>query len=373
MNNRVVDLEQLTSPYRRIEAVDVFRGLIIVLMCLVNNPGSWSHVYQPFLEADWAGYGFPDLIFPGFIFLAGMAIPFSLDRRLAAGESRQHLFYHAIRRSLILFLIGVAIHMVPDFSVSTVRIPGVLQRIAIVYLICSCIYIMWRPGILWLMLTGAAILLTYWMLLTIVPVPGQQVPVLTPTGNLDAYISNLLLKGHLWKVTKNWDPEGLLGNFAAVATGITGICAGKLIKSSQSFQQKVMVCFTAGIILVVSGHFWGLYFPVIKKLWTSSFVLISGGWSLIVLGFLIWVYDIRGVRKPFRVLAMIGCNALLLYVVEELLGGLLSTGAGDIIYKTIYQHIITPKFGSLLFALTDVVAIVLLGVFLYRKKIFVKL
>ncbi|MCP3966322.1 MAG: DUF5009 domain-containing protein [Lentisphaerae bacterium] len=366
-------IQQAIPRKQRIEAIDVFRGLIIFLMCLVNNPGSWGHVYTPLLEADWSGYGIPDLIFPGFIFLVGMAVPLSLDRRLASGESRLRLFRHVLIRSIILFFIGVAIHMVPDFDLANVRIPGVLQRIAFVYLCGSCIYIFCRPNAFWLAIIGAVILLIYWPLMTLVPLPNGAAPALTPTGNLDAYISNLLLKGHLWEVTKTWDPEGIVSSFAAIATGLSGIWAGKLIKSSGSQQEKALVFLISGVVLVALGQIWGIQFPIIKKLWTSSFVLVSGGWSMILLAFLIWIYDIRGFRKPFKLFAMLGRNALILYIVEELLGSILAAGTGYIIYENIYQNIISPSFGSLLYALTVTALISLLGVTLYRFKIFIKI
>ena len=268
----------------RLVSLDAFRGLTIAAMILVNNPGDWGHVYWPLEHAPWHGWTPTDLIFPFFLFMVGTAIPFS--RRARAGE--------AARRALVIAALGLFMAAYPYFDLTTVRIPGVLVRIALCYLAVWATSRLGGPAV---QAAIAAVLLTgYWYLMTRVPVPGGGPPTLDPETNLGAWLDRLLLDGHLWRQSRTWDPEGVLSTMPAIATTLLGLLAGGWLRSERSGNRKTAGLLAAGLLLVLLGLAWGTSFPINKNLWTSSYVLFTGGMAAYLFGLLYWTCDVRGRR-----------------------------------------------------------------------------
>ncbi len=281
----------------RLISLDAFRGATIAGMILVNNPGSWSYVYGPLRHAEWHGWTPTDFIFPFFLFIVGVAMPISFGKRLARGDSRKELMKHVVRRSLILFGLGLFMALFPKFSNwDTLRIMGVLQRIAVVYLIASALYLMLEKRGRWVAL--GALLFGYWAVMTLIPVPGFGAGDLSAEGNLGAFLDRLILgQDHLWRQDP-WDPEGLLSTLPAVGTTLLGIFTGEWIVSDRSNQQKVRGLLAASVAALVIGSLWDLLFPINKNLWTSSYVVFMGGMGGLIFGFFYWAIDLRKVARP---------------------------------------------------------------------------
>jgi len=360
----------------RLESLDAFRGLTIAGMILVNNPGSWSHVYPPLLHASWHGWTPTDLIFPFFLFIMGVAIPFSFAKRLARGDSLGLLFGHILRRSLILFGLGLFLAAFPRFDFGTLRIMGVLQRIGVVYLFAASAYlVLGRWG------RGAALcglLIGYWALMTLVPVPGYGAGDLSPDGNLAAFLDRLLLgESRLWQGT--WDPEGLLSTLPAMGTTLLGIFAGEWIRAQDRRARIVSGLLVGGVGGVLLGWGWGLVFPINKSLWTSSYVLFTAGAGSLLLGIMFWVMEVRGWTGWARPLVVYGMNAIAVFLASGLLArvmGLVRVGGDLTLKKWIVDHLFVswagPLNGSLAFAVTYVLFWLGLMWLLYRRSIFIK-
>lgn len=291
----------------RLVSLDAFRGLTIAGMILVNNPGDWGRVYWPLGHAPWHGWTPTDLIFPFFLFMVGMALPFS--RRTHARE--------AVRRALVIAALGLFMAAYPYFDLATVRIPGVLVRIALCYLAAWGIRRLGgsavHAGV------AAALLAGYWLLMTRVGVPDGHPPNLEPETNLGAWLDRTLLGGHLWKVSRTWDPEGLLSTLPAIATTLLGLLAGDWLRSGRDGNGKTMGLLVAGLVLVVLGLAWGASFPINKNLWTSSFVLLTAGMAAYLFGLVYWIADVRGHRSWARPFVVYGRNAILVFVASGLL------------------------------------------------------
>jgi len=366
------------TPGTRLLSLDAFRGLTIAAMILVNSPGSWSHVYAPLLHAEWHGWTPTDLIFPYFLFILGVALPFSFRRRIAEGASRARLFRHVLRRALILIALGTAMRVIPDFDLAGMRWPGVLQRIGLVYLAAGALYL-WvgtRARIGW----TAGILLGYWGALTLVSVPGYGAGDLTPVGNLAAYVDRLLMNGHLYQGT--WDPEGLLSTAPAVATALLGITTGEWLLSGRDPRALTRDMLVAGAGLMLVGLAWGSMFPINKNLWTSSYVLFTGGTALLLLAFFHEVVDVRLHRGPWLTpLLVYGMNAIAVFVASGFLTKALvriQMGEGGPslyawTYETLFRSWAGDKPGSLAFAVTYVLLWLGLTWLLHRKRIFIKI
>lgn len=362
----------------RLLSLDAFRGLTIAAMILVNNPGSWSHVYAPLLHAEWHGWTPTDLIFPYFLFILGVALPFSFRRRISEGALRATLFRHVLRRALILIGLGMAMRVVPDFDLAGMRWPGVLQRIGLVYLAAGSLYL-WlgpRARIGW---TGG-ILLGYWAAMMLVPVPGYAAGDLSPMGNLAAYLDRLLMDGHLYQGT--WDPEGLLSTAPAVATALLGITTGEWLLSGRDARALTRDMVVAGVTLLLVGLAWGSVFPINKNLWTSSYVLFTGGTALLLLAFFHEVVDVRRHRGPWLTpLLVYGMNAIAVFVASGFLTKALvrirmgegGTSLYGWVYETLFRSWAGDKPGSLAFAVAYVLLWLGLTWLLHRRRIFIKI
>ncbi|MBX6363937.1 MAG: DUF5009 domain-containing protein [Gemmatimonadetes bacterium] len=371
------------APPQRLLSLDVFRGITIAAMVLVNNPGDWGHVYAPLEHAKWNGWTPTDLIFPFFVYIVGVAMTFSFGKMQQRGASRADLVAKVLKRAAIIFGLSLAIQGFPKYDLAHIRVMGVLQRIALAYLAASLIYLntrTWRAWAGW----AAGLLLLYWALMMLVPVPGLGAGWLEPGKNLAAWIDyRVLTPAHMWAESKTWDPEGLLSTIPAIATCLLGVLTGAWLRSPRTAEEKVIGLFVGGTLGLALGLIWGGVFPINKSIWTSSYVLFTGGFAAVCLALCYWTADVKGWRwwtKPFVVY---GVNALALYVLSAFVGRLLiyvikvPTPAGPVALKTwLYTHLFAPFFSpinaSLAWALTYV--LVWLGAMwvLYRQRIFIK-
>ena len=367
----------------RLVSLDVFRGITMAAMVIVNNPGDWSNVYAPLLHAEWHGWTPTDLIFPFFLFIVGVSI--TLSRKSTSWGS-------ILRRAAIIFVLGLFLAGYPRFDLSTWRIPGVLQRIAICYLIAAAVYksLGAAPDPQW---SGnrarlATILATiafgtcigYWLIMTFAPAPGG-VGDLSPEGNVGAWLDRALMEGHLWK--PRWDPEGLLSTLPAIGTALFGVVAGLWIGSAESPQRKASGLLLGGAAGVALGYVWNIVFPINKSLWTSSYVLFTAGAAALFLALCYWTIDVKGWKgwtKPFVILGM---NAITLYVVSgllaETLGLITVTGSsgremslGRYFFVEFLAPIASPKNASLMYAFANLLVLSALLAWMYRRKIFLR-
>lgn len=360
----------------RIYSLDVFRGMTVAAMILVNNPGSWETVYSPLLHAHWNGCTPTDLIFPFFLFIVGVSIQFAYQQKKDEGLTRTLLF-KIIRRTAIIFSLGVFLSLFPKFDFSVVRIPGVLQRISLVFLVCSLLY--FKTGWLTQVRVAVALLVGYYLLMTLVPVPGAGAANLDAETNLGAWLDRLLLNGHLWAQSKTWDPEGLLSTVPAIATGILGLLTGRLFLSIQDPSQKTAWMFFTGALLTVFGLAWNLNFPINKSLWTSSFVLYTGGIAMQFFAGCYWLIDVQGARGWAAPFTFYGRNAIFVFVASGLVAKILIRTKldGDVsiwtyLYQTFYASWLDPYNASLAFALTLVGLFLLVLWWMDTRKIYIK-
>ena len=309
---------------RRLVSLDVARGITIAFMILVNNGGSGKYSYHQLEHSAWNGWTLTDLVFPSFLFIAGISIVLSTETRLARGESKTTLRLHVLRRSVILFLLGLVVNSFPLFHLGTLRIYGVLQRIAICFFLASLLYL-WNSRA-WVAATTAIVaLLGYWILMRWVPIPGigvptHSVPLLDPNQNWVAYLDRKLLSGHLYEGVR--DPEGLLSDIPAMGTILFGVLTGIWLRRPKSLSTKAAGLLGAAISGLVLGEIWNVWFPINKKLWTSSYVLFAAGCTLLLLAICFYAVEIkkwtRGWTYPWLVF---GSNAITAYVFSELLAG----------------------------------------------------
>jgi len=365
----------------RLVSLDAFRGLTIAGMLLVNNPGTWSAIYAPLRHAPWHGWTPTDLIFPFFLFIVGVAMVLSFERLQARGATRGALVAKAARRAAILFALGLVLHGFPRYDFATTRIPGVLQRIALAYLCAT-------PAVLWLRWRGQAVLcavllLGYWALMTLVPVPGVGPGVLEPGKDLGAWIDRAVFgEQHLWSQSRTWDPEGLLSTLPAIGTVLIGALVGRWLRTDRTPLEKTVGLFVAGNVGLFLGLAWDAVFPINKPLWTSSYVLFTGGMACHVFAMCYWLIDVRGQRRWATPFVIYGMNAIAAFFLSSLFARILTlirVGAGEErmalktwIFQNVYASWLSPINASLAFALTYV--LFWLGVMwvLYRRKIFIK-
>ncbi len=363
----------------RLSSLDAFRGITIAGMILVNNPGSWKHVYAPLQHAEWHGWTPTDLVFPFFLFVVGVSVSLALSKRMARGDSLFSLYFKIFSRSLILFALGIFLRLLFRFDFGNLRIPGVLQRIAICYLASALIFT--KVGTRGRLAISFFILVAYYLVLKFVPVPGYGPGVLTYEGNLCGYIDVKILGGHLYK--PSFDPEGILSTFPAIATTLIGTLTGDWLRSSKKVLQKTTGLFIAGIVLTGSGLLFHPLFPINKQLWTSTFVLFTSGAALILLGSCFLLMDGIGFKKWAYPFLVFGTNAIFVYAGSIVMAKLLvlikvSTGQGTLTLQSfIYENLFVPLFGnlngSLLFALLFILLWIAGMIPFYRNQIFIKI
>lgn len=359
----------------RLASLDVFRGMTIAGMILVNNSGDGVHTYWPLEHAKWNGWTPTDLIFPFFLFIVGVSMVFSFSSRCARGQTRKRLVLHAFKRSAIIFALGLFLYAYPKFDIHTARIPGVLQRIAVVYLIASIIFL-YAGRVARVVITGA-LLLVYWLLLTRVPVPGYGAGVLTMDGNLVGYIDRSLIYNHLW-IAHRFDPEGILSTIPSIATCLLGVFVGEWMRSAKTQIQKLAGVFAAAAVGVIAGQIWNHWFPINKMIWTSSYVLFTAGLALFVFGICYWMVDVRGWKRWGLPFVMFGVNPLGIYFLASWAETALhrhhihGESIKNILYENSFAHMSDPYLGSLAWSLSFVLVFFLVAWALYRKQIFIK-
>jgi predicted acyltransferase len=376
----------------RLLSLDVFRGMTIAGMVLVNNPGTWSEIYSPLKHAEWHGTTPTDLVFPFFLFIVGISITLALGKRVEVGGINKDIYLKIFRRSLIIFALGLFLAIFPFynftkgewFDFSTLRIMGVLQRIAVCYLVASLIFVRtnWKQQVI----IAGALLLVYWALMTLINVPGCEVTSFNDKAcNLAAYIDRLVLtENHIWRSAKVYDPEGLLSTIPAIATTLAGVLCGHWLRREKNDYEKVAGLFFFGVVAMAFGWAWSFWFPLNKPLWTSSYVFYTAGLALCFLGFCYWLIDIKGYRKWAKPFVIFGVNALALFVFSGLLSKLLgiikvgtgadgnSIGLQQWIFDSIFLPFAAPINASLMFAVSYILLWLFLMWLLYRKQIYIK-
>ncbi len=374
--------EGTRTPAERLVSLDLFRGLVIAFMILVNDPGDGPSSYCPLKHAEWNGWTPTDLVFPFFVFIVGVSMAFSFRSRLDRGQTRSQLLKHAVWRGGLLFALGVLLNgLGARYHFDHWRLYGVLQRIAICYVITAILELWadWRAQVA----VALACLAGYWVLMRYVPVPGfgvptRDIPLLDPDRNLVAWLDRKLLMGHLYEGTR--DPEGLISNIPAIATSLLGLLTGKWLRTQRAARIKTLAMIAAGIAALFMGKIMDVWFPINKKLWTSSYVVFTAGLALISLALCYWVVDVRkhGGRWTWPILVF-GTNAIAAYVLSESLAIALyglSTGGNTLmghIYTSIFAPLASPANSSLLYALTYVALCWVVMAVLYRKRIFLKI
>lgn len=301
----------------RLLSLDVFRGITVMAMILVNNPGDWGHVYAPLLHAHWHGCTPTDLIFPFFLFIVGVSISYALDKAKTQPQNHGAVIQKVIKRGLTLVALGLFLSLYPKFEFATMRIPGVLQRIGLVFIICSVIFL--KTNLKTQVFIGLFLLVAYYVLMSFVPVPGIGPANLEPETNLGAWIDNSLLNGHLYKRTKVWDPEGLFSTIPAVATGLLGILAGSLLKSGQSPTAIIRKMCGIGLLCALAGLALHGVFPINKSLWTSTYVLFAGGLAMLGLALCYWSIDIKQWRFWTPPFLYFGVNAIIVFFLSGII------------------------------------------------------
>ena len=450
----------MSETQQRLISLDVFRGMTIAGMVLVNNPGVWSSIYGPLKHAEWHGITPTDYIFPFFLFIVGVAIPIALSKRIAEGVTRS-TYFKIVTRAAMIFVLGLLMSMIPFFvfadtgiptvikvalvlsfsaalffyltdkptvaaitagvsaltiivfwiagtniawyNFGTMRIPGVLQRIAVCYLIVSIIYLNtnWKQQTL----IGIGLLLGYWLLMTVTPVPGCEVATIDDKAcNIAAWIDRTVFtENHIWRSAKVFDPEGILSTIPALVTTISGVLTGTWLRSvppavaggfrpdgeeegppaTAGGTDKALGLFFFGTVLLAAGWTWSLVFPLNKSLWTSSYVLYTSGLALLTLGFCYFLIDIKGYKRWAKPFVIFGVNALALFVFSGILArlmGMIKLAGPEgkeitlqqWIFTNIYLSLFSPINASLAYAVTYILFWLFLMWLLYRRRIFIK-
>ncbi|MDH3290867.1 MAG: DUF5009 domain-containing protein [Gemmatimonadota bacterium] len=393
------------DPAKRLISLDALRGYTIAVMVIVNDPGSWSHVYPPLLHAEWHGITLTDLVFPFFLFIVGVSITLAYTKRLKAGAEKKDLYRKIVSRAVKIMLLGWFLWLWPNFSLEGMRYVGVLPRISIVFLVCAVLFLntTWKQQI-WI---ASATLLAYWVLMALVPVPiddvirdalatGQvqysggmleigQIRQISdafiaanyePGVNITAWLDRLLVPGRFWQVT--WDPEGLMSTFPAIVTGMLGMLVGKVLLTIDDPYRKLTWVFFIGFSLYLVGGAWGWSMPLNKNLWSSSYTLWTAGMCTMGLAACILIVDMLGYARGTMLGRVYGANAIASYV----LAGMLTV----VFYSDIFGGVslnglwmdgltsvgIAPKLSSLGYAVLYMLIIYIPAYALYRKQIFIK-
>jgi predicted acyltransferase len=359
------------SPADRLVSLDAFRGAIIALMVLVNDPGDGQHVYGPLQHSAWDGWTLTDVVFPSFVWIVGVAMTFSMAKRLAAGTPRAQIFAQALRRAAILYGLGLFLYAFPHFNLSTQRVLGVLQRIAICYAIAAAIYLTTglRGQIIWIV----SLLGGYWLIMKLIPVPEYGAGYLDVKRNFAHYIDSIVLGRHNYAQTKTWDPEGIVSTLPAIATALFGVLAGSVLRMKREMAERTTWMFVAGNLLIALGLVCDIWLPINKKIWTSSFSIFMAGLDFVMLAMCVWWIDGLGHQRAARPLVILGMNAIAVYMVSELLDGALVTiSAHDWLYRNLFAPLASPINASLLYAVAYTLLMYLLAYGMYRRGWFLR-
>ena len=357
----------------RIASVDIFRGLTIALMVLVNTPGTWSHIYPPFRHAEWHGYTPTDLVFPFFLFIVGTSIVFAYNNRKVDASTYKKITIRSLKLIGLGLFLGAFTLTFPFFKdFKVIRFPGVLQRIGVVFFFTSILFINFNKKTLIGICVG--LLIGYWLFMGFVPIEGMAPTFDRAANNWANYIDVHVFGSHTYKA--DYDPEGLLSTLPSIASSLLGVFTGLLLISKR--EKKELVLFAMGIAFLILAYLWDLVFPINKALWTSSFVLVTAGWANIVLGIIYYISDVKGIAFG-TLFKYVGSNAITIYFLSSFISklmGLISVGDTSVhgwLYQTVYVHsFLAPETSSLLYGLSVVAFYMLLAYVMYKKKIFIK-
>ena len=359
---------------KRLLSLDFFRGITIAGMIIVNDPGSWSYVYAPLRHAEWNGATPTDLVFPFFLFIVGVSITLSLGN--FKEKITTSIYLKIIKRTIIIFALGVFLALFPDFDFSNLRVVGVLQRIALVYLICSIIFL--HSNYKSQLILGSCLLIVYWIIMMYIPFNGNPAGTLEPGLNFAAWIDSFIVPGRMYQGT--WDPEGLFSTIPSVATGISGMICGNIIKNNRSSNlEKIIKIFFWGSIILIISHFWDYIFPINKHIWTSSYVLYSSGLAMIILAMSMWVIDEKKYTSNIKFGLVFGSNAITAYVLHGIVWRLFQFPLiGGVGFQKFWMNTgikigLPAEFVSLDWALFYTIVIYIIIYQLYKRKIFIKI
>lgn len=348
----------------------------MALMVLVNNSGDGAHTYAPLEHAEWHGWTLTDTVFPSFLWIVGVALTLATAKRVAAGVSKADLIRQAFKRTLILFALGLLVYAFPHFDLSTQRILGVLQRIALCYFLATVIYLTWgvRGQLAWII----GLLGSYWLLMAYAPVPGFGHGRLDVEGNFAHYIDSIVLGNHNYIWTKTWDPEGIISTIPAIATALLGVMAGHILRLKRDLSERTTWLFLAGNLMIAAGLICNIWLPINKKLWTSSFTLFMAGLDFVVFAGFLWLVDGQGYKKWTRPFVILGMNAIAVYMVSELFAETLSSihvGAVSLkaqIYDNVCAPMASPYNAAVLWALCFTGLMWLVAYGMYKKGWFLR-
>lgn len=355
----------------RLVALDVFRGMTIAGMLLVNNPGTWSAIYPPLEHAEWNGWTPTDVIFPFFLFIVGITTHLSLSSRRAQGADDAAIRRQVLRRGALIVLFGLLLSVFPFYQLDRwqhIRIPGVLQRIGVAYA-CAALLTM-RGTLKQQVVILVALLYGYWFAMTLLPVPGAYGGIGAnllgaPSRTLAAWVDRALLGGHLWVNSRTWDPEGPLSTIPAIGTAMLGVFAGRWIGSDRPLAERLNGLFAAGAIGMMAGLMWHWSFPINKSLWTSSYVVFTAGMACVSIATISWVIDVRHVTWWTRPLVIYGVNPIVAFVGSGAMARLIysvwmvdvqgkPTPVQAVVYEHLFHSWLEPRNASLAFAITFV-------------------
>jgi predicted acyltransferase len=373
---------------QRLASLDAFRGFAIGGMVLVNNPGDWNALYPQLAHAKWHGWTFTDWIFPFFLFIVGVSMTLSMGARAHAGASRAQLLLGLARRATVIFAVGLALNLIPSFDLNTVRIPGVLQRIALCSVLAAPLVLVcrWRGLVVGLLAFFA--LYTVPMLWVAVPDAQGRVGagVLEPGRDFGAWVDRQLLDGHLWRAARTWDPEGLVSTLPAVGTVLFGALTGRWLATPASGAEKTVWMLLAGLALLWLGAILdSVLMPINKNLWTPSYAVFMAGWALLVFGAFFWLMDAApqaGVRRAaarvFQPLVVYGMNALFIFALSGLVARLLYVFKVDgqslklALFAPLQALPLSPQNASLLFAVAFNAVMFAVAWGMWRRRWFIK-
>mgnify|MGYP003956064879 FL=1 len=361
---------------QRILAVDILRGLTIIFMIVVNDPGSWNDVYPLLLHAKWNGITPTDYIFPTFLYIVGVSIVLSLKKQLDAGNLKKKILRKILVRSLKIYLVGLFLWLWPSFDFENIRWTGVLQRISIVFLCCSLLFLYTNLKVQ--IIVAFNVLFLYLILMVFIPIPGLGYPDLNvPEKNWAHFIDSLYLPGVLWQ--KTWDPEGILTTLPSIVTGIFGMISGYILCLKNSLNEKIINLFVFGVSLMILGDIISYIFPLNKNLWSSSYTLLMGGVSSLLLGFLIFLIDLKKIFSIFKPAKVFGVNSIFSYTLAGMLtfvfysDSLWGFGFNELFMEAFISLGVSAKLSSLLYAILYVFVIWIPCVLMYKRKIYIKL
>jgi predicted acyltransferase len=370
------------SEKPRLLSLDFLRGLTVATMLLVNDPGDWDHIYPPLEHSKWNGCTPTDCVFPFFLFMVGVSIVYAMQAKKADPAAHNKLMLSVLRRTLILFAIGMCFPLLSGVPFSHLRIPGVLQRIAVVFGITSVLFI--KLNTRTLVIIAGSCLIAYYLIMTLIPVPGFGPANLEPTTNLGAWVDRTVFTpDHLWSQSKIWDPEGLLGTIPAIGTCLLGVFTGIYLKKDKlKSTQQILQMGGVGVLSIIAALIWNIFFPINKALWTSSFVLFTSGLAIVMLSVFYWLIDIKGYRKLIPPFVAFGRNAITTCILADLVPTGLSAipvtsnGQKTNLWTYLYNHLFVPYLSPINASLAGgilMVLIIFLPIWiLYIKKITIK-